>query len=253
MIATQPTLHDLQQCWDQEPLEFHTTPMRGFEEQGLSAAQWALLTQPTSQFWEGKSRPKDPSLWSWAIDNARQGVASLDMMARLDVPPAPDTLAKLLMRSASSDDKMPRSAIALARMHPLAWTAETNKATAPELLTSPKNVAHLWMIDHEPKLLQWKKPSTGNGLLHCAVLYNSKPTIAALLGKGASQEPNDNGMTPKEMAMLEMVAWPSSFGKSKSVNTNAAPATATTPAATARIRMGKKPSNGSGASQMDLF
>lgn len=249
MIAAQPTKQDLQDAWDQEPLAFHTSPMAGFEEQGLSAAQWALLTQPTAAFWEDKSRPKDSGLWAWAIDNAREGVETLDMMARLGVPAAPDTLVRLLMRSASSDDKIPTSVTSFARMHPLAWTAENNKATAPELLASPKNVAHLTLIDYTPDLLHWKKSSTGNGLLHCAVLYKSKPTIAALLGKGASQAPNNEGITPKEMAEHELVAWPSTFGQSK----KAVVAPGATPAATPRVRADKKPSGSGSSDQMSLF
>lgn len=253
MIAAQPTKQDLQDAWDQEPLAFHTSPMAGFEEQGLSAAQWALLTQPTAAFWEDKSRPKDSGLWAWAIDNAREGVETLDMMARLGVPAAPDTLVRLLMRSASSDDKIPTSVTSFARMHPMAWTAEHNKATAPELLASPKNVAHLALIDHAPDLLHWKKPSTGNGLLHCAVLYKSKPTIGALLGKGASQAANNEGVTPKEMAANEMLAWPSTFGISQ---TSATPGP-TSPAATPRQRVARKPGHGAAAAsdsdQMSLF
>lgn len=124
----------------------------------------------------------------------------------------------------------------------MAWTAEKDKATAPELLASPKNVAHLALLDKAPELLEWKKTSTGNGLLHCAVLYKSKPTIAALLGKGASQTPNNEGVTPKEMAATEMVAWPSTFGQSN------AP---TTPAATPRPRVDKK--TPAVTDQMSLF
>lgn len=247
MIAAQPTKQDLQTFWENEPLAFHTSPMKGFEEQGLSAAQWSLLTQPTSDFWKDKSPPRDAGLWAWAIDNSPEGAETLDMMARLAVPAAPDTLVRLLLRSASGAAKIPGAVMAFARMHPMAWTTEKDKATAPELLAAPKNIAHLALLDHAPELLHWKKASTGNGLLHCAVLYKSKPTIAALLGKGASQEPNHAGVTPKEMAEQETVGWPSTFGQPKKVPAG------TTPAATPRPRGDKPVPTGSGNSQMNLF
>ena len=55
--------------------------MKGFEEQGLSAAQWSLLTHPTHEFWKDKSPPRDASLWAWAIDNTPEEAETLDMMA----------------------------------------------------------------------------------------------------------------------------------------------------------------------------
>ncbi len=247
MITAQPTKQDLQTFWEQEPLAFHTSPMKGFEEQGLSAAQWSLLTHPTHEFWKDKSPPRDASLWAWAIDNTPEEAETLDMMARLGVPVAPDTLVRLLLRSASGNAKIPSTVMAFARMHPMAWITEKDKATAPELLAAPKNIAHLALLDDAPELLHWKKASTGNGLLHCAVLYKSKPTIAALLGKGASQEPNHAGVTPKELAEQETVAWPSTFGQPKKAMSGL------TPPATPRAR-GDKPAPGaSGGNQMSLF
>ena len=249
MIAAHPTKHELQTFWEQEPLAFHTSPMPGFEEQGFSAAQWALLTQPTSAFWQDKSRPKDSALWAWAIENARNGVETIDMMARLGIPVAADTLVRLLLRSASSDEKIPKTAMLFAAQHSRAWSTEKDKTTAPEVLTSPKNIAHLTLLDFHPGVLQWKKASTGNGLLHSAVLYKSKATIAALLGKGASQEPNNARVTPQEMAKEEMVAWPATFGKSKAD----LPASPTSPAATSRERVKAKPADASGKDQLNLF
>lgn len=249
MIAAQPTKRDLQTFWEQDPLAFHTSPMPGFEEQGLSAAQWALLTQPTEAFWRDKSCPNDAGLWAWAVDNTRNNAATVDIMARLGVPAAPDTLVRLLLRSAGSDNKIAYDTMSFASKHRLAWTTEKDKTSAPELLASPKNIGYLAFLDTEPTLINWKKPSTGNGLLHSAVLYKAKATIAALLGKGASQEPNNAGITPVQMAQEELVAWPSSFGKTK---TSTHP-TAATSATIARPPSEKKRSGTSGSEQIGLF
>jgi hypothetical protein len=243
MIAAHPTKQELQRFWENEPIAFHTSPLTGFETQDLSAAQWALLTQTAPAFWEDKTAPKDPSLWAWAIENAREGIATLDIMTRLRVPPAPDSLLRLLLRSGSSTDKISQDTMLFASKHPLAWTTEKDKTSAPELLASPKNIAYLFLLDTEPSLLHWKKPSTGNGLLHSAILYKAKATLGALLGKGASQEPNTAGVTPKQMAMQEMMPWPSTFGK-----------TLSTPAvATPKTRVNKKPLAPENADQMSLF
>lgn len=253
MIAAQPTKRDLQTFWEQDPLAFHTSPMPGFEEQGLSAAQWALLTQPTEVFWSDKSHPNDPSLWAWAVDNARNSASTVDMMARLGVPPAPDTLVRLLLRSAGNDEKIAYATVLFASKHCLAWITEKDKTTAPELLASPKNIAYLDFLDTDSELLSWRKPSTGNGLLHSAVLYKAKATIAALLGKGASQAPNNAGITPMQMAQEESVAWPSSFGKkgvSATMSANQTQSTETTPSATPRALFEKKHSS---SDQMGLF
>ena len=256
MIAAQPTKQNLQLFWEQDPLAFHTSPMPGFEEQGLSAAQWALLTQPTQAFWGDKSRPNDADLWAWAVDNTRNNAATVDIMARLGVPVAPDTLVRLLLRSAGSDDTIAYATMSFAAQHHLAWTTEKDKTSAPELLASPKNIAYLAFLDTEKTLLDWKKPSTGNGLLHSAVLYKAKATIAAFLGKGASQAPNNAGITPIQMAQEELVAWPSSFGNIKKAASNSEHSTnptVATPPTTARTPSGKKRSGASSSEQMGLF
>lgn len=243
MIDKTPTKQELQLFWEQEPLAFHTSPMPGFEEQGLSAAQWALLTQPTRAFWAGKSSPTDPSLWSWAIANIPSPTA-LDLLSELGAPVAPETLAALLLRSASGVSAKCRLAtLEFAAQHPQAWTAEKEKATAPELLTSPNNMAYLGLLDSYPQLLTWKKPSTGNGLLHSAVLYKAKAVVSALLQRGASQEPNSAGITPLQMAKEERMAWPSTFGEASST-----PPIGTPPA----VSRTRSPSSRA-PNQLDLF
>lgn len=250
MIAAQPTKQDLQNFWMRDPLAFHTSPMPGFEEQELSAAQWALLTQPAMAFWADKSPPQDPALWAWAVDSATQGSATLNLMAQLRIPSAPDTLVRLLFRSANTHDKIALATMTFASEHPRAWETEKDKTSAPELLASPKNTPYFSLLDAAPHLLTWKKDSTGNGLLHTAVLHGSKNTIAMLLEKSVVQHPNNAGLTPMEMAKENSIAWPSSFGIAKSaVRSEVAPLNSLV--ATTRSRAKVKFTRS--ADQIDLF
>lgn len=241
MIDKQPTKQELQLFWEQEPLAFHTSPMPGFEAQGLSAAQWALMIQPTRAFWADKTPPTDPGVWAWAITNI-QAPTAIDLLAQLGVPVDSQTLVHLLLRSAGTNHpKCALATLAHAASHPHAWTAEKDKASAPELLTSPNNIAYLGLLDSYPHLLAWKKSSTGNGLLHSAVLYKAKAVISALVLKGATQDPNDAGITPIQMAKEERVAWPSTFGASSAPSTSP-------PAVTRTRKESPRSSN-----QLDLF
>lgn len=212
MISEQPTQNDLQKLWLQDPLVFHTVPMPGFHEQEISAAQWALLLHPTDAFWKDKSMPQDPSLWSWAIANTSAATLAFMANAKHSVPVDADSLVLLLLRSAKTKDKLPFSLFAHAAAHPQAWCTEKDKIQAPEILLAANNQKYLDLLVHRPDILQWQKPSTGNTLLHTAVLNESRHTISWLLKHGASQSANNNGVTPQEMALSNKMGWPSSFG-----------------------------------------
>jgi len=215
LISHTPNTKELQSVWDNDPLGFHIDTMKIDISSGWTAAQFALATQPQT-FWADKNLP-DTSIWAWAVANVNLSIRPVNTLMLFNVPCGANDCASMLLASYQKKISMSR----MEKVFPYllknkdAPNGTTEYFSFVELVIAHQKKEWLIMMGNAP-LEEWRHKSTGDTVLHRCVRQGWRVGVETLLELGIIDIPNKDGVSAKELSVLNgLKGWPPEIVKKK--------------------------------------